>query len=84
MKATHFQIGDKVVLKPGYEEYTITVPPLVPGRVYCVERINVLYGNDWLRLVGVREHKRKCCDDRGPIALAFRLVGQSGQRKEAA
>ena len=75
MKDCPFEIGDKVTLHPERTEWVATVPKLVPGRVYCVERVNFAYGNFWLRLVGVREHKLKCHDDRGVIPQAFRAVG---------
>ena len=78
MKERLFQVNDKVTLKPECTGWVATVPPLVPGRVYCVEKVNILYGNVWLRLVGIREHKYKCADDRGPMALAFQLVGRTG------
>ena len=57
-----------------------SVPRVVPGRVYCVERINFTYGHVWLRLVGVREHKAKCQDDRGLPAFIFRHVGRRGSK----
>ena len=85
MKPT-FHVSDKVVLLPEWAEMVYTIPRLVPGRVYCVERVNLVCGNLWLRLVGVRENKLKCYDDRGAMAIAFRHAGRSGsnQQKEAA
>ena len=78
MKKPSFQVGDKVTPIPEYVNAWATVPALVAGRVYCVERVNFLHNNHWLRLVGVREHKIKCCDDRGVSECVFRPVGQNG------
>lgn len=82
MNANTFQVGDKVTLRPECTSWVATVPALVPGRVYCVERVNISHNTVWLRLVGVREHKHKCCDDRGPHSAAFRLIGS--RTREAA
>lgn len=86
MKAA-FNVSDKVVVRPGYEAAWATVPPLVAGRVYCVERINCVHGNYWLRLVGIREHRRKCVDDRGVPDCCFFFAGRAEKnddRKEHA
>ena len=77
MKTPCFQIGDKVTFKPEYAGLVFSVPTLLPGRVYCVERINIVYGKQWLRLVGVREHKIKNWDDRGCSFMAFDLAHRS-------
>lgn len=71
-------VSDKVVLKPYWASMAATVPRLVPGRVYCVERVNFVRDNWWVRLVGVREHRRKCCDDRGVSTIFLARVGPRG------
>ena len=82
-----FKVSDKVVLKPYWAGMACTVPKLVPGRVYCVEKVNSVRNNWWVRLVGVREHRIKCCDDRGVSTLFLAQVGRAGTaagRKEEA
>ena len=84
MNLSSFQVGDKVALKPAMvaSAADMTVPVMAAGRVYCVERINYLHGNQWLRLVGLKERKRKCCDDRGVFAGLMYHVGRRA-REEA-
>lgn len=75
-----FKVGDKVVVRPEDSdgEMDRTIPKLVLGRVYCVERVNVIDNSQWIRLVGVRENRRKCLSDRGVFHLVFQLVGRQG------
>ena len=79
MNAPLFQASDKVAFRPGWECITSTVPKLVPGRVYCVESVQPAGRSQWVRLVGVRNRRRKRTDNRGVVALALALVSRAAQ-----
>ena len=83
-----FQVSDKVTVRPKWLSMVATVPMLTPGRVYCVESVQPAGGTQWVRLLGVRENRRRCPDDRGVIGMALVLVSRAQadttEEKEAA
>lgn len=84
-----FRVSDKVALRPDWQDHFATVPRLVPGRVYCVVSVQPAGRTQWVRLLGVRNNRRKCIDNRGVAGLALALVSRAAQadtteEKEAA
>ena len=84
MREPPFQVGDKVTLLPEWKSVVYTTPALKPGWVYCVEKVNVAYNNYWVRLMGVRENKSKCYDDRGVMHIALARVNPAGSNRREA
>ena len=86
-----FRVDDKVTLIPDPAVQRLlddgafrTVPKLVAGRVYCVEKVNHMFNKHWLRLVGHRPIRRPSRDDRGTAAYIFQLVSRAEGRREQA